>query len=403
MGKNMIKRIISALLVVTMLSGCGNKGYEDYDYIDDGENATAKVYFAGDDVEFNIRPQDDFYGYVNAEQLWNMSVPHNANSSGTMDNLQLKLNEQINGIVQEVIQSGKDYEKGSDAQIIRACYDLYMNGKHTDKTVFDEVFNRIDSADSIREIFEVIGWLYTDYDVNTFFSLEVDMDPYDTSRNTLFVRDAETLSVRLKEMYESDDIATGFRDEMIERMLGYGVNKEDAVKLAECVVYLWLDIAYNTDFDSLENVEESLKDRKYNLDEFEGLFKNLDAKEFLRNFSLDDDDISEIDYLYVYAPEQIEAIDRLFTDENLDAIKNYCKEAFLFNYEDYLPPEYNYGLIEYKQPDEQEIVQKVSEAYVANIDHLYMDKYYTQEMNDYMQEMIEDITSAYIEMINGAD
>lgn len=405
MNKTILKSIICSALVVTMLSGCGVKDAGNYDYADganiaDEKKTTADIYFAGDDAEFDLRPQDDFYGYVNAEELWNRSVPYNAVSTGTFEDVGEKVNEQIYEIIKEVIYSNEAYEKGSDKQIIRDYYNLCISGNYTDKAVFDEVINKIDSVKSAKDMLKVIGWLYTDYDVNTFFNIGVGMDAYDTSRNTLSLEDAGTMSVRLKDIYEDDDIATSFRDEMVERMVGYGVNKDDAEKLSESVVYLWLDIAYNTDFDALEGTDKSLKYNKYSVSELESLFTNLDVKELFNVFNLSDDDISKIDYLYVFAPEQLAAIDRIFVDENLDAIKTYCKDTFIANYDNYLPAEYNYGLNEHKTIDEDEAILMVSEGCIKNICNLYMDKYYTEEMDDYMQCMKNDITTAYVEMIN---
>ena len=69
MKKLGLKGLLEIVALGTFITGCGVT-VEQPEMEVVSENEIGKIYLAGDDVEFDIRPQDDFYGYVNAENLW---------------------------------------------------------------------------------------------------------------------------------------------------------------------------------------------------------------------------------------------------------------------------------------------------------------------------------------------
>lgn len=87
MKKKALNCLLILLAAALCLSGCGAAGNQDWeDYAPRGQESNP-LYYAGDAVSFDIRPQDDFYGYVNAETLWNTSVPFDGFTAGTFDSV----------------------------------------------------------------------------------------------------------------------------------------------------------------------------------------------------------------------------------------------------------------------------------------------------------------------------
>ena len=107
----MKKRVVKLLSAVTassmLLSGCGvtMEGMDSASMNSISENQVVNnaIYQAGDDVEINIRPQDDYYGYVNAESLWNTSVEYGQSSAGSFNEVAMLVDEQLDEIIDEII------------------------------------------------------------------------------------------------------------------------------------------------------------------------------------------------------------------------------------------------------------------------------------------------------------
>ena len=62
MKKLGLKGLLGIVALGTFITGCGVT-VEQPEMEVVSENEIGKVYLAGDEVEFDIRPQDDFYGY----------------------------------------------------------------------------------------------------------------------------------------------------------------------------------------------------------------------------------------------------------------------------------------------------------------------------------------------------
>ncbi len=366
-------------------------------------NEINKIYFAGDEVEFDIRPQDDFYGYVNAEYLWSIETPYDANSAGTFSDVGKQVDEELDEIINEVIESDETYEKGSDEQIIRAYYDLATSGNYTDKKVFDDVLQMIDDVQNIDELVQVFGKLSSEYGVNVVFTFGVDADIYDPSRYTLALTEAQSSCVGLKDLYDYDYEVNDFRDQLEEIMVSYGMERAVAQSMADDMAYIWIDIACETNFDRIENYDEEAGANKYTVEELDELLSNVDVNLLLTSMGFDAKKIAGIDYLYVADPVQMQMVNEKIVDENLNTWKEYAKCAFMNKYSQYRPAEYAKGQDLFEAYDEDMVLSYIKNNCYSQLSNLYMDKYYTDEMDAYMNRMKDDITASYIDMINDAD
>lgn len=385
------------------LSGCGIEVGGAMEEESASVNEINKIYFAGDEVEFDIRPQDDFYGYVNAEYLWSIETPYDANSAGTFSDVAKQVDEELDEIINEVIESDETYEKGSDEQIIRAYYDLATSGNYTDKKVYDDVLQMIDDVQNIDELVQVFGKLSSEYGVNVVFTFGVDADIYDPSRYTLALTEAQSSCVGLKDLYDYDYEVNDFRDQLEEIMVSYGMERAVAQSMADDMAYIWIDIACETNFDRIENYDEEAGANKYTVEELDELLSNVDVNLLLTSMGFDAKKIAGIDYLYVADPVQMQMVNEKIVDENLNTWKEYAKCAFMNKYSQYRPAEYAKGQDLFEAYDEDMVLSYIKNNCYSQLSNLYMDKYYTDEMDAYMNRMKDDITASYIDMINDAD
>lgn len=399
MKKLGLKGLLGITVFCTWLTGCGVTETQS-EVGEVSENEIGKIYLAGDEVELSIRAQDDFYGYVNAEYLWNMETAYDASTNGTFDQVSKAVDEDIKDIIREIVSSDEEYERGSNEQFIRDYYNLMKSGNYTDKKVFDDVFKMIDNADNLDQLTNVYGELSYKYGVNSFIPISIDVDSYNPSRYTLNMEACKPVNGDLEKMYDSDGAVNDFRESMSDRMTGYGIPKDDAEDMADRMAYIWIDIACNTDFDSPKKMDVEKMLNKYTLDELSELITNVNVREYFRANGFNPE---KIDYVYVNDPAQLQVLNTAYTEENLTLWKEYAKCAFISEYSIYTPDEYTNDDPYFEDIDEDKILDEVANFCGGQLSYIYYDRYYTDEVDEYMHRMEDDIKASYVDMISDAD
>ena len=80
-----------------------------------------------EEVDFtSIRPQDDFYGYINGEDLSNVDVLYYNGDAGAFGSVNANLQEVLKSAIEEIVTSNEEYEYGSKEQRIRDYYNQYV-------------------------------------------------------------------------------------------------------------------------------------------------------------------------------------------------------------------------------------------------------------------------------------
>ena len=138
-------RITAILLgLVLLLSACQSGGPGTVQIASDGNN----------DTEFHISditPATDYFGYINAETLMGLELEPGRNSAGVTIDMMNTTSDRIDGLIDEIVTSNKDYPKGSNEQMIRDVYNLlisfYEGDEEKDKSdeaIIDSLIERTD-------------------------------------------------------------------------------------------------------------------------------------------------------------------------------------------------------------------------------------------------------------------
>ena len=104
--------------------------------------------------------------------------------------------------------------------------------------------------------------------------------------------------------------------------------------------------------------------------------------------------------------DQVVCINSLFADENIDALKTWeiCKvyDSFMR----FIAPHYillkGYVRDSYDTPEEQTI-NEISQMFIDQTDPIYVERFYTKDMDDALRSMCDDIRGGYRELIKNAD
>ncbi|MCF1439884.1 MAG: M13 family metallopeptidase, partial [Shewanella sp.] len=124
----MKKSVLSALglCAIASLSACSDNKVSEANQVTEAVAATLNSGVEFDNFDRTVRPQDDFYTYVNGAWLKAADIPADRTSIGAFYDLREKSREDVKAIIEEVAAK-KDLAEGSDEQKVADLYRSYMD------------------------------------------------------------------------------------------------------------------------------------------------------------------------------------------------------------------------------------------------------------------------------------
>lgn len=408
-------RKLLALVMAAMLTagaaGCSmnSKDKSDTDSkATAGENGEKDGSADGEKAEdkSDIRPQDDFYGYVNRQALLDTEIPYGEYSASHFESE----NDPVEDIVLEIGGDNTKFAPGSNEQLIHDVYRQVLEYKD-DGTAEKEIMgncNRILAAGSINELFDIWGELVRSGAASSVFSFNVTNDYSDGTKYALYIMPAESfLGASLKDISDNIQNCSSANDIARDMHRVMGDDYETADEKGRQMVYLAYDIANHTDqeinkkmsMDTSKFVEE----RKFTCDELNEIMSNYDG-DLVGNFFGDTDGSTAS--IIVLDTDQLRKINELMTEDNLEKWKTFVFTSYLSDNGGYIR-ESNDILAEYN-PESKEAEDKQAAGLAAvllsdRIAEVYSQRYYTPELDKSIHHMFDEIIGSYEELIDNAD
>lgn len=388
----MMKRKLTAALLATtcLLGGCSVVVEEP------AQTTTQETAF---DVD-NIRPQDDFYGYVNASYLYNLDVNPVTGSAGSFDVCEEEVEARLLAILSDVVNGDRStYEEGSSRQII---YDAYQQIKYSKMdasskslTKLKDEINKIDGIQSIDELIDEYSVLINEYGVMPYYSVKVEIDPQDSSEY-LPVIDIYTGLDDLKEIKKGGVTARLLKEDITKVLCDIGVDEEEAINRAEAIVYFQIDIASYTDLDLMKRSDNDPFGIYYQIitiDELDELLPNMGAQSIFDIYDIDKNLVSTIG---LYDAQQLTYMDSCFTEDNLQILKDIAIYKVMEFYGSYMTINENSGSV---LPDDS-ILQIMMGTLADPFSQLYAEYYYDQQLVNEVTAMTNSIIEEYVVLVN---
>ena len=402
--KKSIIRIISAFLVGVMLTGCGSSA--DYE-MDEGvfEEEEIAEDIPSEGFIDTITPGSDYYGYVNARDLWNMGLENNKLINGSTAILSQSNTDKIDGILDEIINSSESFERGSNEQIIHDFYYLAYDQLSGDKEVdaentefVDEFIARLDGVSSVDEYLDFSHDIVNEFGYSAYLNFFVSPNLLDNSEKLLAC--AFSTDLDLEQMKENQFTAIAYRDEMTDTLKTVGIPADEAKDRATDVIYMLYEISNHTDYDISNGEKESY--------EYFNIFTREECESLLHNVSYE-----KLVYaggyngeaperLVILDPEQFEAIDSIMDEEHLEAWKDMTLYFFIKGCEEWLPEKYNFSGNEVTNPEKQ-ARSYVKELLQKEVGEEFAERYLTDEKREIVTQMCEDMRDEYRVLISDAD
>ena len=383
-----------------VLTGCGNNASQT----GQTANASATVTESVNGID-TLTPANDFYGYINAAELMEMELKDNQQEISTLGLISEETSEQVEGIINDIVDSDEEYELGSNEQMIRDLYNLTYQAVE-DKTVFEEsdtefvegIIGEIESVENKEDLINMWHDLARDYGLQTFVCGSATSNIYDTSEKVLFF--SLTPLADFTEIKESDIKAVSYRDGFDTYLKLAGVSADDAKERANDIIYLYYDLAGSADLTILSGDKEYYEMFNiYTREECEEHLTNLTYEELLYSVGYD----GELpDKVAISDPGLLWEMDSLITDDYIREWKDIALITFLGNQSSLLPSEFTQTGIDGFTPEEMAI--SVVTKYMGNmVSDIYADEYFSDEDKEVITKMCDDMVDEYRVLINDAD
>ncbi|MFZ1625129.1 MAG: M13-type metalloendopeptidase [Gammaproteobacteria bacterium] len=143
--------------------------------------------FGPADLDANIRPQDDFWHYVNGKWLAKTEIPADWSSYGTFQILAERTEKQLHTLIEADAQSSKP--AGTDAQKIGELYTSFMDEGRLETLGLKPLAADLAAIANLRTHEEVIAWMGSALAAGIQVPLEfyVDADASDPGRNLAYM------------------------------------------------------------------------------------------------------------------------------------------------------------------------------------------------------------------------
>lgn len=145
-----------SFLVVLMLSACGGSSGGSSAAPQSSQSLQSGVYLQN--IDRDVRPQDDFYRYVNGQWLARTPIPADRSNYGTFTMLEEEARDDVRAILEQAAQASAPAD--SDLQKVGDFYASFMDEAAIESqglAPLQDEFDRIDAIASVQDVARYIG------------------------------------------------------------------------------------------------------------------------------------------------------------------------------------------------------------------------------------------------------
>lgn len=416
-----MKKIILLTVLALVMSACTS----ETNHSENASNEVAKVeteqttvavveekaLTSGVDLQYvdeSVRPQDDFYRYVNGKWLKEYKMPADKSRYGSFDTLRDKSEKDVKGIIDDLAQN--TYEKDTDEQKISDLYKSYMNTAAIEKAGIDIINGDLEKISNIKDYKSLMAYMaYADRYTNAPLGLYVYIDLKNSNQHITYVHQSG-LGLPDRDYYFNED--EKFKN-IRSKYLSYIENMftlahfENPKQSAQSIMDLETKIADG----HWTNVETRDSEKSYNLksfEEFQALMPDLDLDAWMTETTL-----PKIDKIVVNQPDVLEKLNKLIVETSLVDWQTYFTWKLLNKAAGFLPKKFDdenfafYGTVLRGTPEQKprwkRAISTVNGSVGELVGKVYIKSYFPPNAKKRMDDMIENLRTAYGDSIKELD
>ena len=389
--KRLIGGVLAGAMAVSVLSGCSpaaNKPSETSATVQNAE----------------VRPQDDFYRYINEPRLKDAKFEYGTGTAGSAFNTE-KIDKQLDEVVKSVV-AGSGYEAGSEEDLIKKAYNAYLSYDFKNEPIpkdLASVIDEVSNAKTVDELLDLDAKLYKEFSVGNIFNLSVDVNGLKSDEKIMcFSNIKNVCGLDLGDIREDNvalnSIVSNIRTVLMTRGYDADAGKECGKKLANLVLKIYGSTNMNL-YDNGQNLSNISICSK---DEINKILTNVNLSEYVRSYGIDEKYCEKV---CVFDRSQLECLNSILTDENLDALKAWRLYTIYQMYMKVIAPHYpdlnGYVKDSYDAP-ETRAINAIKKVLVDETDPVYVERYYKKETDEALRKMCDDIKEGYRKLISNA-
>ncbi|WKS94833.1 M13 family metallopeptidase [Riemerella columbina] len=359
-------------------------------------------------MDTSVRPQDDFYNYVNGGWMKTAVIPSDKASWGSFNELREKTDEASLNILNNILN--KKYAEGSEGQKIQNLYASFMDMSKRNAEGIAPIQADLAKIDAIKNMKDLQAYFIDRVKHgggNPLYDWGAYADMKNSKMNAIYLGGPRLGLGRDYYQKENAENAKTIAEyqKYVAKLLSILGYKNPEVTASQ-IVALEKDFAKN-----LLTLEEGRDaNKRYNprtSAELSQLSKNIDLNTYLKQVGVDTDKviIGEIKYY--------ENLDRFLNEKNLPLIKDYLKEKLLASNADNLDQRLDdihfdfYGKYLQGQKEQRPMNKRglslINGVLGEAFGKLYVSEYFPAEAKAEMQTLIDYLKKSYHQHISNLD
>ena len=398
----MRKTVKTALLFssAALIVACGGNNKKSENAMTD-KNADKGLSLA--EMDTTVRPQDDFYNYVNGTWAKTAKIPADKPTWGSFHILREKTDENCLLILDNLLK--ENFAQGTEGQKIKDLYESFIDWKKRDAEGLKPIEGLLAKIENIKTLVDLQKYLeeITPEGENPICAWGVYADMKDSNMNTVYLGN---FSIGMgRDYYQKDNKEN---TEALQKYQDYvkaifKVLKDD--KAAEKAKQM-VDFERSVAKLMLTNEEDRNPNLSYNpqtMAELSKLVKNINLPQLLKNVGVNTDKVvvSEIRLYKQY--------DKFINEKNLPLIKDYLKYQLVADNASNLTKEldelsFNFYSKELQGQQEQRPMNKRALSVINGIlgeafGKLYVEKYFPPKAKEEMVTLVDYLKKSFAQHI----
>ena len=355
-------------------------------------------------MDTSVRPQDDFYSYVNGTWMKTAKIPADKPSWGSFNQLRETTDNNSLLLLDNILK--EKFENGSEGQKIQALYETYMDMNKRNADGLNPIKADLAKIDAIKNLSDLQKYLTeaTRRGENAFYGWGVDGDLKNSKMNAVYLGDASFGLGR--DYYQKDSPKNA---ETIAEYKKYvaKVLTEIGYKNADAVAGQIVDFEKKMAKTLLTNEQIRDANLQYNpktLPELKTLVKNVNLAKYLTDAGVNTDKviIGELNYY--------KNLDTFLTEKNIPLIKDYLKFHLTAGSASYLNQKMDDIKFDFyskylQGQKEQRALNKRALSLINGVvgeafGKVYVEKYFTPEAKAQMMTYVDYLKKSFAMHIN---
>jgi len=363
-------------------------------------------------MDTSVSPKDDFYRYVNGTWIDSTEIPADQTVWGGFNKLRKDTDADVLAILDRAMND-KDLDQSSDQAKAVFVYQSIMDTEARDKAGYEPLKPYLEQIEAIESVDEIPALLadLSSKGLRGFYGFRVGPDAQNTDMNVAQMGPGALGMQReyYVDLEDADNVEKlAAYEKHVTRMLTLtGTSEEQAAQDAKTVVAIETEMAQ----PRLDKVASRDPLKRYNpmsMEEFKSLVPAIDWEDYF-----DELDVKEFDTIIVSQPEYMTALNNMWNNSNLEAMKTYMRWTMINSASNLLSTEIEDANWDFysktmrgakeQRPRDERALGAVNGSLGEALGQLYVSEKFPAEAKAKAKGMIEYVKKAYEVRINGLE